>query len=167
MKPASAMIKPMDPHDPHLFGRLNVSEIDDRIYIGSRICCTEHFIEVWPDASHLAVISLEDGRDDPDVQPAFYRRIPIADGEAPTMELFDEISSLIDEQLSEERTLFIHCTNGYGRAATILAAYYVYKGMNVEEAVAKIKGSRPDIFINGTQFAALYDYVNYRKNGFQ
>lgn len=161
------MISFMDAHDPHLFGRLNVSEIDDRIYIGSRICCAEHFSEIWQDASHLAIISLEDEHEDPDVKASFYRRIPVGDGEAPSIELLDEITSLIDEQLSDEKTLYIHCTNGYGRAATILAAYFIYKGMVVEEAVARIKARRPDIFINGTQFAALYDYASYRKNGFQ
>ena len=62
---------------------------------------------------------------------------------APSFDQFHQIIDFIEACLKNEITPVVHCTMGYGRTGTAIAAYLIYKGLTAEEAVSKVREERP------------------------
>jgi protein-tyrosine phosphatase len=67
-----------------------------------------------------------------------YVRLSIADLDVPTIERMREILDAIDEALSRDRTVYVHCYGGVGRTGTVVACHLVQTGMTAGEALASI-----------------------------
>ncbi len=147
--------------EKHPLQYMSTSEIEPGLIVGGLICCKEHFEEELGAVGHLALLSFE--REKPEVLSdaanlEAYLFIAVGDGEALSIEQFQASVDYITNQRELSRTVYVHCLNGFGRSPSALAAYFVSKGMSVEDAVEKIKQKRPLIYLNSLQFSALYDY---------
>jgi protein-tyrosine phosphatase len=147
----------------HPFTVLNYSEIEPKILVGSLICCKEHFDTSFSHIKNLAILSLEGEKPDLLSNLIDYKKIKIEEGATPSVSELQEGIRFINKNIQERNTIYIHCLNGHGRAPTFLAAYYIWRGMEVEESVKKIKDVRPYIFLNSDQYAALYQFKKLAK----
>lgn len=153
-------LKPKGRGDGHKF---DYSGITDKIIVGSDFCtgrvCALHEDE-FKKLNVCAEINLsaekkEKPPDDIDV----YAWLPVVDGYAPTLDQLDYATSLINEVVSKEKNIYVHCKNGHGRSPTLVAAYLIrYKGMDVDEAIKFIKKKRPEVHIEKSQRKALEKY---------
>ena len=64
----------------------------------------------------------------------------------------------IDFLVSNRIKTFVHCKNGHGRAPTLVAAYFISRGMGVQQAVDTIAAKRPVIHFTEAQMRALDDF---------
>lgn len=85
--------------------------------------------------------------------------LPIEDFHAPT---FDQQAALVTavsaRQAAGER-VGVHCTAGYGRTGTMLATWFVAKGMDAETAMAEIRRLRPGSIETTEQEQAVRDFA--------
>jgi atypical dual specificity phosphatase len=68
---------------------------------------------------------------------------PLEDMEAPTQEQLERCVSVIRRANEKKMGVAVHCEAGLGRTGTVLAAYFVAKGMTATNAVARIRNLRP------------------------
>jgi len=69
--------------------------------------------------------------------------VPVEDFDAPTPEQFDKCLSVIEQAQRTGMRILVHCRAGKGRTGTILAAYFVWKGMPPAEAIQHVRTLRP------------------------
>lgn len=134
------------------------SKITDYIYIGTNKCCQSHFDKILLRKGVKADISLEEKRLDSPFGVDYYIWIPVKDHKAPS---FPELligSKFIENLVKNRVKVYVHCENGHGRAPTLVAAYFILKGMELDEAIAMIKKKRPAIHPNKIQKAALLKF---------
>lgn len=149
--------EPKGRNDGHEF---DYSQIEDRIYIGSDLCkgniCPVHS----EDFKRLGVcveinLSAEKKETPPDNIDS-YTWMPVVDGYPPNPAQLDMGTTIMDEAISNGKTVYIHCRNGHGRSPTLVAAYMIrYGGMSADEAERKIKENRSEIHIEDSQMEAL------------
>lgn len=108
---------------PLAFGRADV----DRIGAGA-------VLNVCAEFGDLAGL----GRDRP------YRRVPMFDGLAPTPRQLDEAVAWAAEQHRAGKVVLVHCAQGHGRSATVMAALLAELGIDgAEAALERIRKARP------------------------
>jgi atypical dual specificity phosphatase len=69
--------------------------------------------------------------------------VPVLDFEAPTPEQFEKCLAVIERAKESQMGVNVHCLAGRGRTGTVLAAYFVSKGMAARDAVQHVRGLRP------------------------
>ena len=74
-----------------------------------------------------------------------YTRFPIQDWHTPAKERMAEILSSIDEALSDEKIIYLHCYGGLGRTGTTVGCYLVRHGASGQEALDRIVKLRSEI----------------------
>jgi hypothetical protein len=57
-----------------------------------------------------------------------FRRFPVRDGFAPSLNYMDKILDHIDSEISEKTPTYVHCWGGRGRTGTIIACYLLRHG---------------------------------------
>ncbi|MEZ4670801.1 MAG: dual specificity protein phosphatase family protein [Anaerolineae bacterium] len=67
---------------------------------------------------------------------------PIVDQQAPPVERIDEATHFIDHMLSTGRPVYLYCHAGVGRTGTVLHAYYLQHGYNLETTKEKVKAGK-------------------------
>jgi len=141
--------------------KFNFSEITDNIYLGTNLCCIilAH-TQVLKNKGINADINLENERQEefPDVE--IYLWLPVKDKTAPSQFQLEVGAKAIDSIVNSEKKVYVHCKNGHSRSPTLVAAYFILKGMNPEDAIAKIKSKRPEIHLLDVQKDALRKYYN-------
>jgi atypical dual specificity phosphatase len=80
---------------------------------------------------------------------------PVEDMEAPTQDQLDRCVSAILRATEKNMGVAIHCEAGLGRTGTVLAAYFIAKGMSSGEAVARVRRLRPGSIETDEQVEAL------------
>lgn len=107
-----------------------------------------------------ASLSLRDEFDDLETGLNFtnYLHIPIVEYSAPTQEQLSLAMNFIEENVSKGNKVFIHCSEGVSRAATVAICYLMKKGFTNHEAIDKVKEVRPFIKILSPQQIALKKY---------
>jgi len=75
--------------------------------------------------------------------------LPTTDNTAPSLEHLREGVAFIQEAVSRDQGVYVHCWAGLGRGPTMVAAYFISEGMNPEEAWNRIRRVRP--FVRPTQ----------------
>lgn len=84
--------------------------------------------------------------------------IPVRDFTPPTVDQLSEFIRLV-EQLSGGTKIVIHCQAGMGRTGTFAAAYWIVKGLDVGEAIAKIRKARLYAIETREQEAVLKEFA--------
>ena len=69
--------------------------------------------------------------------------VPVPDMEPPTDRQLDHLLDTIRRANASGMAVAVHCGAGLGRTGTVLAAYFVHRGMGAKDAVAKVRELRP------------------------
>jgi len=138
-----------------MHAKINFSKITEHIYVGTNMCCQTHFEEELLEKGIEADISLEEDRVDAPFGVKFYLWLPVKDQTPPTEEQLELGIRTLDQLISWNKKVYIHCKNGHGRAPTLVAAYLMKSGMSVKEAIALLKEKRPAVHLHDSQIAAL------------
>ncbi|MEZ2336326.1 dual specificity protein phosphatase family protein [Mucilaginibacter sp. RCC_168] len=75
-----------------------------------------------------------------------YLHLPTPDNSPPAMDMLIKGADFADAEIKGGGKVYIHCRQGLGRGPTMTIAYLLKTGLNVEDAIALIKKTRP--FIN-------------------
>jgi atypical dual specificity phosphatase len=90
---------------------------------------------------------------------------PLEDMEPPTQEQLDRCVSALAKALEKNMATAVHCGAGLGRTGTVIAAYFVTKGMSAANAVARIRRLRPGSVETDEQVEAVELFARRRRQG--
>jgi atypical dual specificity phosphatase len=96
------------------------------------------------------------------VQSAGLRHLhaPVIDFSAPTPGQLDKIIDFIDVVAGEGGATAVHCTSGYGRTGTVLAAYLAAReGLPCNEAIRRVREVRPGSVETPEQERAVAEFA--------
>ncbi|GEM_PF-401085 len=69
--------------------------------------------------------------------------LPLVDQHPPkSPEMVHDLKTIIDQMKSQSKPVLLHCHAGIGRTGTMLHAYYIASGLNLEDAKHKVKAGR-------------------------
>jgi len=100
-------------------------------------------------------VTLEDVDDD----SLDYYKIGFKDGHVPTDSQIDQIHHLINEGKKQNKTIFIHCNLGRGRATLTAMSYLLSDGYDWKTALKKIR-TRRFVYLNKKQLNFLLQRWN-------
>jgi len=135
--------------------KFEYNQIDDKIFIGTNMCCQTHFDKILIEKGIIADISLEKERMDHAEGVKVFLWLPTTDHDAPTPSQLQTGVDLIESLVKQGKKVYVHCKNGHGRAPTLVSAYYISQGLSIEEAIKKIQDKRPTIHLEENQVEAL------------
>jgi protein-tyrosine phosphatase len=104
--------------------------------IDTIIDLTEDTEGLTPYAEHLHLTAVE-GRG-----PIKRISHPIPDVSVTTAEHYDRIIDDIEAALEAGEKVYIHCWGGVGRTGTVVGIWHVHRGVNPDEALARIAAAR-------------------------
>ena len=90
-----------------------------------------------------------------EIEKIRYVYLPTADDSSLSPEYLEEGISVIKNELESGGKVFIHCLEGLGRSATLLAAFFIYEGHSLDNAMEKIREKRPFINPSNSQIEML------------
>ena len=82
-------------------------------------------------------------------------RLPVKDFTPPSPGQLAEGVAAIERALADGGRVAVHCGGGLGRTGTLLACYYVRRGLSPEEAIARVRAVRPGAVETPRQVAAV------------
>jgi atypical dual specificity phosphatase len=82
--------------------------------------------------------------------------------DAPTMEQLEQAVESIERSGRAGMAVAVHCTAGHGRTGTILAAYFVNRGMSAVEAIEHVRKLRPGSIETTEQEYIVKEYASTR-----
>lgn len=139
----------------------NYNQITDSIFLGSNLCCTNPtHTGILKKEGISADIDLEIERQGEVPEVEVYLWLPVVDRTAPTIIQLETGVAAIDSLVKRSEKIYVHCKKGHSRSTTLVAAYFVSKGMTPDEAIAKIKLKRDEIHLQDVQLEVLRQYHN-------
>jgi atypical dual specificity phosphatase len=93
----------------------------------------------------------------------FSMHIPVEDMHPPAAKQIDLCLSAIDKAQAKGFAVAVHCGAGLGRTGTMLACYFVKKGMTAPAAIAQVRRLRPGSIETPEQADAVSDYARRHK----
>src|SRR5208282_3613802 len=85
--------------------------------------------------------------------------LPVEDMEAPSQGQLERAISTIHRAHENRLGVAIHCRAGLGRTGVILACYFVTKGMNAKNAIARVRRLRPGSIETEEQSEAVAEFA--------
>lgn len=82
------------------------------------------------------------------------RHVPVPDNGAPSIAQLVNIADFLDEA-DQDRSIYVHCKGGFGRAATVAVGLLVLRGDILHDAITQMRTARPEIRLNEEQLARL------------
>ena len=131
------------------------SKITNYIYIGTNQCCQKHFAKELLKKGIEADISLEEKRLDTPFGVKYYLWLPVKDHTSPSPLQYKIGVEMIQQLVQAKKKVYIHCEKGHGRAPTLVAAYLMTQGTELEETIDFLKSKRPGAYIHPKQRSAL------------
>ncbi|MBU0468926.1 MAG: dual specificity protein phosphatase family protein [Candidatus Omnitrophica bacterium] len=132
-----------------------ISQVTDKIFIGQQLLWFHKKVFISKKIEAVLDVTIENR------EPCFiasdktiqYLRMPILDKTSPSKEQLENGASWGLEQVSQGRNLFVHCSAGHERSATLVAAILLKAGdcNTLSEVVEKIRGVRPKTRFVGNQ----------------
>jgi atypical dual specificity phosphatase len=95
----------------------------------------------------------------------FSLHVPVIDMTAPTMEQLEQILSAMQRAHEKNLGVGVHCGAGLGRTGTVLACYFVSKGMTAKNAVARVRRLRPGSIETDEQERAVEAFAARPRDG--
>src|SRR5215207_5136313 len=89
--------------------------------------------------------------------------IPIPDMDVPAEDQLEQVMTVVDKAKAGNMGVAIHCLAGRGRTGTVLAAYFVHRGLSAREAIAKVRELRPGSIEVPEQEDAIRAFERARK----
>lgn len=130
-------------------------KITDEIYMGTNMCCQIGYSRELLEKGVRGDISLEAERVDNPFGVHYFLWLPVVDTYPPSHSQFELGVQTIDFFVRNKMPVYVHCKNGHGRAPTLVIAYFINQGMEIEEAIEFVKERRPSIHPNERQREAL------------
>lgn len=134
---------------------MDVSRVSENVYVGTNACCQTHYARLLLDQGIAHDLSLEGESVDAPYGVDSYLWLPTPDHMAPTRQTLDLGVAYVGNVIRHGGKVFIHCTNGHGRAPTMAAAWFVTRGQTVEQAIETVRRGRKEIHIEPAQLEAL------------
>lgn len=135
--------------------KFEYNQITPYIYIGTNLCCQGHFKKTLLRKGITSDISMEEDRLDAPFGVEYYLWLPTKNHYAPSSKQLLLGVSALHDLARKKIKCYVHCQRGHGRAPTLVAAYLVSKGMNLDKAIAFMKKKRPVVHPNERQRAAI------------
>jgi atypical dual specificity phosphatase len=85
--------------------------------------------------------------------------IPIPDMTAPTTRQLEHALEVIERAQQSGLGVAVHCAAGRGRTGTVLAAYFVRKGLSAEAAIQQVRQLRPGSIETPEQEQAVREWA--------
>ncbi|HEU4395034.1 MAG TPA: dual specificity protein phosphatase family protein [Planctomycetota bacterium] len=85
--------------------------------------------------------------------------LPVRDMAAPTRAQLRRAARFLDRVIADGGRAVVHCTAGYGRTGTVLAAYLVWKGADPDEAIHRVREARPGSIETAGQEHAVHRFA--------
>lgn len=85
--------------------------------------------------------------------------VPVEDMEPPSQEQLDLCLSAIAKAHQQNIAVGVHCGAGMGRTGVVLACYFVTRGMDAQNAVAKVRRLRPGSIETDEQVEAVTEFA--------
>src|SRR5436190_678258 len=92
----------------------------------------------------------------------FLYHVPVEDMEPPTQEQLARAVSAIERANEREMGVAVHCGAGLGRTGVVLACYLVRKGLDPQNAMARIRRLRPGSIETDEQAEAVVEFARRR-----
>jgi len=87
-----------------------------------------------------------------------HKHISMADHAPPSPEKLKQAADQIDSQITEGKTVLVHCLAGIGRTGSSIAAYMIlYQGKTAKEALEQLRSTRPGS-VEKAQEEAVYEF---------
>jgi predicted ATP-grasp superfamily ATP-dependent carboligase len=84
--------------------------------------------------------------------------LPIIEHTAPTISQLKDVCIYMNNEIKKGNKIFIHCSEGISRAATVLLAYFIYNGYSLDDGLLLLKSIRPFINILPEQMKILNEF---------
>ncbi len=146
--------------DPKHRSSLDYSKINDTMYLGTNACCQMHFAAELLAKGIRADISIEEERLDSPLGVDFFLWLPTKD-HTPLSQLNLKLG-IQTLEFCERNNIpcYVHCKNGHGRGAMLVAAYLIdKKRMSIDQALAVIKEKRPAVHLGENQYLGLQHFI--------
>jgi protein-tyrosine phosphatase len=148
-------------HKAHT-AEFDFSQITENIFLGTNLCCQQKDqTKILQEIGITADIDLEEERQELPPKIYIYLWLPVQDKKAPSESQVKAGVNMIQNLVSMNKKVFVHCKLGHGRSPTLVAAYLMSTGMSLDQALKTIKDARPEIHIEECQLELL---KNYEKN---
>lgn len=137
--------------------------IDEPLVLGSSNPTTGQLKMLYEEGFRNIISLLDEGEqsanyDVEGVEGMGYKRysIPLKDFSAPRLDDLKTFLNVMNRAVGQGRVL-VHCYAGIGRTGTMAAAYWIEKGLSVNEAIRKVRKSNPSVMPNDEQENSLYE----------
>lgn len=88
-----------------------------------------------------------------------YLYLPTIDWEAPSLDHLYQGVEFIQNAVDDGGKVYIHCMGGLGRSPAMAAAYFISKGMTLEEALDLLVQGRPMVGLSDVQIEQLKTFA--------
>ena len=90
-----------------------------------------------------------------------YLHLPVRGFDRPSLEQVARFVEFCDDQIGRGSGVVAHCLAGRGRTGTMLACYLVHRGMEPDEAIARVREDRPGSIETSSQETAVHEYYKH------
>jgi protein-tyrosine phosphatase len=87
------------------------------------------------------------------------RRVPIAEGAAPSLDDFADLTRWIAAQIDGSGAVLVHCREGRGRSALVACGVLVQLGLPIEASFQMLRRAHPEASLSDTQIEALTSFA--------
>ena len=81
----------------------------------------------------------------------------------PTQKQIDRFLATVNKANAQNVGVGVHCSAGLGRTGTMLACYFVSKGLSPKDAISRVRRVRPGSVETQEQTEAIHEYARRRK----